>query len=85
VSVSGDVAVIGAADDDNANGFNAGSAYIFNFDFPVLGDATGDLTLSSLDASWILEFDMRVRTGIDEGVADVNGDGDVSAHDASWV
>jgi len=82
VSVSGDTAVVGAFRDNN-NGFNSGSAYIFDLNCMTncLADVNGDgvLTPADFDA-WINAFNNNLPE------CDQNGDGSCTPADfTAWI
>jgi hypothetical protein len=51
----------------------------------VYGDATGDQQVTALDASYILQYVVGIRTTINKSAADVTGNSWVSSLDAAWV
>ena len=72
--------------DPEVSGSN-GSISILNY---VCGDVTGDFTLSTLDANYILRHTVFLEpqfplVGQDSLVADVTGNGDISAYDAAQI
>ncbi len=49
------------------------------------GDVTDDGAISTLDASWVLQYYVRRRLSINTSAADVSGNALVNAHDAALI
>ena len=50
-----------------------------------LGDVNGDTQITGKDATMILQYVVKIATGINEAIADVNGDGSVTGKDATLI
>ena len=94
VAVSGDTVVAGAAGED-AEGSNAGAAYVFdrgagppvpNPPQDVLGDSNCDGIVNAIDAAFILQFSAGLLRSLPCGEnSDVNGDGVTNPLDAALI
>ncbi len=52
---------------------------------PSFGDVSADGSVTAFDASWTLEWIVRVRDQIDTLAADVSGNGFITSYDASYM
>ena len=84
VAVSGDTAVVGAA---NEGVGGKGAAYVFDLLLPKLkGDANCDGIVNSIDAAFVLQFTAGLLGSLPcQDAADVNGDGEVTSIDAALI
>jgi len=58
--------------------------YVMNYTVPM-GDANGDGEVNSLDAAFILKYDVGILSGVDFAYSDFNLDGKVDSLDAAQI